>query len=288
MGIFDIFKKKPTSPETPEPAVERLENYPEILVTKLLFVNKPAINADKILAELKKYVDNVEHSQMDSACMFAFPDFRVEFADAAGRAQCVVLLPEDKPGVEIPEEAFQQNWHWEEANETAEKCRYELLVTDMMTRTLEYKQRLNLYLNFLVAVIKATNPEVVYAVPGQKLIDPKKLINSWDKPTKEILHALFNVRLFRIEGDDKTDLLMDTVGLNTIGLPDFQVRFSTLDPSNIANLLWNYAYYVYDNGDVIENGNTLEGLVSGSKWKSERIIPAMQPERVVINVLPTE
>lgn len=287
MGIFDIFKKKPTA-NNPEPENERLENYPEMLMTRLLFVNKPVIDAEKILLELRKYVDNVEHSQMDNACMFAFPDFRVAFSDAAGPAQCGVLVPEKNASLDIPEEAFQQNWHWADAGPIAKTCQYELLVTDIMTRTLEYKQRLNLYLNFLVSVIKATDPEVVHAVQGQKLIDPQKLVKDWDEPAKEILHTLFNVRLFNITGGDKTDLLMDTVGLNTIGLPDFQVRFSTFDPSEIANLLWNYAYYVYDNGDVIQNGNTLEGLVSGSKWKSERIIPAMQPERVVINVLPTE
>ncbi len=287
MGIFDIFKKKTTTANNPE--IERLENYPEMLTTKLLFVNKPVIDAEKIMGELKMYVDNVTYSEMTSAVMFVFSDFKIEFADATGSAQCVVLVPEDKPGnLEIPEEAFQQNWHWNEAESAANICRYELLVTDIMTRTLEYKQRLNLYMNFLVAVIKATKPDVAYAVHGQKLIDPKKLVSDWDEPDRQILHTLFNVRLFNITGSDKKDLLMDTVGLNAIGLPDFQIRFSAFEANEIANLLWNYAYYIYDKGDVIENGNTLEGIVGGSKWKCERIIPGLQPERVVINVQPTE
>lgn len=285
MGIFDIFKKKPKITDNPELEQERLGNYPEILTTKLLFVDKPAINVEKILYELNRYVDNITHSEIKSAFMFAFPDFKVELADATGPAQCIVVVPEDKyPKLEIPEEAFQQNWHWKDAESATNNCHYELLVTDIMTRTLEYKQRLNLYMNFLVAVVKATKPDVVYAVHGQKLINPTNLINDWNEPNKQILHALFNVRLFNITDSGKTDLLMDTIGLNAIGLPDFQVRFSAFEANEIANLLWNYAYYIYDSGDVIENENTLEGTISGSKWKCERIIPALQPKRVVINV----
>ncbi|SEO15595.1 DUF4261 domain-containing protein [Mucilaginibacter sp. OK283] len=285
MGIFNRFKKKSKISNNPEP--ERLENYPEMLTTRLLFIDKPTINAEKILNELKKYVNNITHSEMESALMFAFPDFKVELADVTGPAQCIVFVPEDKQAnLEIPDEAFQQNWHWTEAEIATKNCRFELLVTDILTRTLECKQRLTLYINFLIAVIKATKPNVVYAVHGQKLIDPEKLINGWDSPDRQILHALFNVRLFNITGSDKPDLLMDTIGLNAIGLPDFQIRFSAFEANEIANLLWNYAYYIYDKGDIIENGNTLEGTVGGSKWKCDRIIPGLQPERVVINVQP--
>ncbi|WP_170227813.1 DUF4261 domain-containing protein [Mucilaginibacter frigoritolerans] len=44
--------------------------------------------------------------------------------------------------------------------------------------------------------------------------------------------------------------------------------------------------YGTKNGDVIKNGNTLEGIKSGSRWKCERTISPIQPERVIINVQP--
>jgi hypothetical protein len=281
MGLFDQFKKKAKAEEP----TERLENYPELLHVKLLFFDKPDLDSDKILSALKLYFRNVDTSTNDDARLYFFPDIKVELKDAIIAAQCSIFVPADtntKP--EIGQEAFQQNWHWTEANQTVEKCRYEILVTDFMTRTLDYKTRLELFINFLVAVTKATNPQVVYSVNSQKLIDPLSLIKSWDIQEKEILFGMMNVRLFNISNSDRKEVLMDTVGLSQLGLPDFQIRFSDLNESEVARLLWNYAYYIFEKADVIESGNTLLGLEPNSKWRCERQISLAMPERVVINV----
>lgn len=283
MGLFNSFKKKTKPADDIEQ--EHLENFPEMLTVKLLFVDKPNLDADKILKEVKKYFANVENSSKDNALIFSFPDFQVELADAKIPAQCLVAIPDEKyPDIEIPDAAFQQNWHWEEANNTTKSCKYELLVTDFMTRTLEYKQRLSLFMNFTVAVTKATNPQVIYSVYGQKLIKPIDLIKVWEQDEKPLLYGICNVRLYNLT--DINELLMDTVGLNSIGLPDFQIKFKGYEANAIAELLWNYAYYIYEQGDVIKNGNTLEGIVSGSRWKCERQPSLVDHERIVINVQP--
>jgi hypothetical protein len=283
MGLFDRFKKK--TEHTDKAEQEHLENFPEMLTVKLLFVDKPNLDAEKIFTEVKKYFANVENPSKDKALIFSFPDFQIELADAKIPAQCLVAIPDEKyPDIEIPDVAFQQNWHWQEANDIAKTCKYELLVTDFMTRTLEYKQRLPLFMNFLIAVTKATNPQVIYSVYGQKLIKPNDLTYIWDKGEKQLLYGICNVRLYNLT--DINELLMDTVGLNSIGLPDFQIKFKGYEANEIANLLWNYAYYIYEQGDVIENGNTLEGIVSGSKWKCERQASLLDHERIVVNVQP--
>lgn len=283
MGLFDRFKRKTESTDKTEQV--RLENFPEMLTVKLLFVHKPNLDADKIFKEVKEYFSNAENPSKDNALIFSFPDFQIELADAKIPAQCLVAIPDEKyPEIEIPDVAFQQNWHWQEANDTAKSCKYELLVTDFMTRTLEYKNRLTLFMNFLVAVIKATNPQVIYSVYGQKLIKPSDLIDIWNTNKKHVLYGICNVRLYNLT--DINELLMDTVGLNSIGLPDFQIKFKDCEANEIANLLWNYAYYIYEQGDIIENGNTLEGLVTGSKWKCERQVSLLDHERIVINVQP--
>lgn len=281
MGFFDRFKKK----EPVEESTVRIENFPEMLNAKLLFFEKPILNSENILEELKFYFEKVDNSQNNKAFLYFFPDIKVELQDATISAQCSIFIPDDiNSKAEISDEAFQQNWHWADANLTAEKCKYEILVTDLMTRTLDYKTRLDLFMNFLVAVTKATNPQVVYSVTSQKLIDPLSLVKCWDGREKEILFGIMNVRLFNISNSDTKELLMDTVGLSLLGLPDFQFRFSDFDESEVARLLWNYAYYIFEQGDVIENGNTLLGLEHNSKWKCERQMSLAAPERVVINV----
>ncbi|MDR6760146.1 hypothetical protein J2Y38_000325 [Flavobacterium sp. 2755] len=283
MKLFNFLKSKPANTEE-----ERLENYPEMLNCKLLFIDQPKIDADTILDELKKSFDTVENISQDKSFIFQFPEFKIELEDATLPAQCLIAVPDDnKFDVEIPDAAFQQNWHWNEANEIVEKCNYEILITDFMSRNLPYKERVNLYMTFLTAVTKATQPNAIYSFHGEKIVDPAQLIENWGSGQKPILDVLCNVRLYNISDSENNELIMDSVGLHSFGLPDFQIQFSGFEANDIANLLWNYVYYVFEYGDIIENGNTLEGIESGSKWKCERQISTLSPERVVINVLPS-
>ncbi|WP_316847747.1 DUF4261 domain-containing protein [Pedobacter psychrodurus] len=289
MGLSNLFKKKNITEENTQ-ATENdpLENFPELLTAKLLFLDKPNLDSNQVLAEVKKFYAKVEHSFSENTFIFSFPDHTISFTDATVPAQCTIMIPDpDKSEVELPDAAFQQNWHWPEANQIAKSCTYEILLTDLMSRTLPYKERLNIFMDFLVAVIKATQPNAVYSSPAQKILNPVDIINIWDTDKIQTLSAICNVRLYNVSNDkDHKELLMDTVGLHIIGLPDFQIRFSTANENEVANLLWTYAYYVYEFGDVIVDGNTLEGLKAGSKWKCEKQFSLVAPERIVVNVMP--
>ena len=281
MGFFDRFKK---NPEESEPEA-RLENVPGMLNVKLLFDDKPTIDSQLILAELHKYYQKIDYPQDGKALLFFFPEIKAPFTNSSLPAQCSILVPNEKQEkAKIKEEAFQQNWHWPEAENKARSCQYEILVTDFMTRTLDYKTRFNLFTNFLISTTKATKPQLIYAVTAQKLIEPEASIKCWDGSEKDGLRTLINVRLYNINNGEAGDTLMDTVGLHQFGLPDFQIRFTDYDPGQIGGLLWNYAYYIFENGDVIEDGNTLAGLDDNSKWVCKRQISSVDPERIVIDI----
>ncbi|MBN9295708.1 MAG: DUF4261 domain-containing protein [Filimonas sp.] len=259
---------------------DELENFPEMLSAKLLFVGKPILDVKKILAELKNYFASVDNPD---PCMFFFPDILVKLKDATIPAQCTLLLPDaGKEEIILPPEALQQNWHWPEATTIAASCNYEVVVTDLMTRMLDYKNRAHLFINFLTAVSKALKPQAIYIASAQKLISPLSLIERWDSDNKEILFALCNVRLFNITNSNEQ--LMDTVGLSNLGLCDFQLRFRNIRENNVAGLLWNYAYYLFRQGDIIYNENTIAGLNADSKLTCERQVSLVVPERVVINL----
>ena len=282
MGFFDRFKK-PAKPEPEEP----LFNAPHLLSVKLLFEVKPVIDVQVILAELHTHYQQVDHPPGTDSLLFFFPELEIEFTDGKLPAQCSIFLPDDQvPNVDIKPEAFQQNWHWPEAAQAAERCHYEILVADFMTRTLAYAARVEMFMNFLAAVIKATKPQVVYAVSAQKLLAPASLLEDWEGKEKQVLSAFVNVRLYNIDNGRPGETVMDTIGLYMLGLPDFQIRFTSLNPSAVAGLLWNYAYYLFEAGDAIENGNTLAGLEDNSKWVCNRQMSLVGPERVVLDVQP--
>ncbi|PZR27216.1 MAG: hypothetical protein DI535_11215 [Citrobacter freundii] len=62
--------------------------------------------------------------------------------------------------------------------------------------------------------------------------------------------------------------------------------FGSYDANTIAGLLWNYLYYIFENGDIIESGNTLQGIEHGSKRKCTRTFSLVPPERVVSDIAP--
>ncbi|TDL99643.1 MAG: hypothetical protein C4K58_07055 [Flavobacteriaceae bacterium] len=280
MGLFDIFKKKT---EIENPNDKKLEIYADKINFKLLFKEKPILNSSEILKEVKKYYNVVDNLTDDeNVKIYAFPDLKIELADAVIPAQCLMTLLDKN--IELPENAFQQNWHWNEANETAKNCNYQLLVTDFMSIPLAYKDRTELIMSFLLAVTKSTNPDAIYSESGQKIIKPADLIKNWDCDEKQFLYGLSNVRLYNIGDSEKKEVLMDTVGLNYIGLPDFQIVFSNYDVNQIANFLTTYSYYIYENGDVIKSGNTIDGLKPNSMWKIDRQLSAIDGQSVVLNV----
>lgn len=282
MGLFDLFKKRSiTSGHETTHEGEQPQNSPEMLGFKLLFVEPPKLNIEIISAEVKQYFKHFNCSGGENPLLFSFPDFTLNLTDATGPAQCIIVQNET---VSLPNEAFQQNWHWDKATETAKKCNYEVLVADMLSRTLPYKQRSKVIMDFLAAVTKALNPDAIYSLSAQKIFSPQELISKQSQPENEALYGICNVRLYNIAGAEGKVFLMDTIGLNSLGLPDFQVRFSGYEVNTIAGWLWKYAYYIYEQGDVIKSGNTLEGITSGSKWKCESSVSLIAPERIVLNV----
>ena len=57
-----------------------------------------------------------------------------------------------------------------------------------------------------------------------------------------------------------TDLLLDTLGMSTLFLPDLQYHFIGIDPNLVVNHAYQMLLYLYENGAVIESGETVDGI----------------------------
>ena len=77
---------------------------------------------------------------------------------------------------------------------------------------------------------------------------------------------------------------MDTLGLHVLRLPDLQCHFNQLDPAGVANVLYNLSAYIAEQGDVIENGNTISGISDADKWRCQHEMALLPPERVVLDI----
>jgi hypothetical protein len=54
----------------------------------------------------------------------------------------------------------------------------------------------------------------------------------------------------------------------------------------VAGILYTYAAYVFERGDVLADGNTVEGVIPGTKWRCCHEAALVGPERVVVDLHP--
>ena len=108
---------------------------------------------------------------------------------------------------------------------------------------------------------------------------------SWNREELHFLDGGLNVRFYTISGTD--ELLFDTLGLTPIGLPDLQFHCRNLEPNEVVIFLRNLAAYLFEYGDIIEDGNTVEGI-HHEKWVCRREDAMAVPMRVVLDVNPGE
>jgi hypothetical protein len=125
----------------------------------------------------------------------------------------------------------------------------------------------------------------VWWKPAERLVPPAQLAEA--ARTGDPLRVAVQVRLFHVETGAADERVMDTVGLEALGLPDVQCHFRGLDPAAVAALLDETAHYVYSEGDVIADGDTVAG-VDGEPWPCRREIALVDPPRDVIDITPPE
>ena len=205
----------------------------------------------------------------------------VEFADGAGKAMTAVFMAKNRPVSQQEfEVAIQQTWTWprDDAKARIKRSKARVLVMDFMSLGQPYQTRLRLVYEVARAVARTTQPEVGFWLPAGQMVAPEML-------TDDPLDAALNVRLFRVE-NHPGDQVMDTLGLAALGAPDVQCHFHGIEPGAIAGVLRRVGAYVFEKGDVIADGETVQGLEKTDKWACRHEMALLPPQRVVVDINP--
>ncbi len=280
MSLFNWKKKKEE-----EPLDEFISNEIQMLCARLLFDCEPQIDdflIEKNLSNEFKDFQCPKDEVKETSRHYFFNDFLVEYKEGSIPAQCVLFKPGTNEHIaKNLEVAYKQLWHWQEAKEKTKNIKFEVVLTDLMSRPLDYKVRLNIFQKFVCSVAMALKPQAIYVPTSEKLVEPSAYIENVQNAGRDKLYGFLNVRLFTIDGGG---LFMDTVGLHSLGLPDFQFQFTDHEAGQVAGLLHSYAHYIYDYGSVIKNGNTVEGIETGSRWKCLYNHSILEPARNVLKI----
>lgn len=177
---------------------------------------------------------------------------------------------------------LEHSWTWKDAGPVVEACEFGLLAVDLMSGGLDRRLRLPLYHAVLGAVVEATLPRATHWMKAARFVQPEAYLEDLaGDPTG--LQTAVNIR-YVLVADRPGEQVMDTLGMSTFGLPDLQAHFTTLEPSFVAGRLFSIARYLFENGDVIEDGHTVPGLTEEERWPCAHEVSMMAPRRAVLDI----
>ena len=261
---------------------------PMMQIVELHFRRSPTCDHAAVKARaqeiLESELDCSDLAGSDKPFLIVHKNHPVQFATGQVPAQTAIFASDKPPAVENYRHEIQQSWRCRAAEELLSGCHATLLVTEMMARLLPAQDRVSLFHGVLRAVIEATNPDALVFKHTQQVVEPSEYLAACDEGP--ILRpGSLNVRFFNIANSDG-DMMMDTRGLTEIGLHDLQCHFRALDPSQVARVLFNTALYIFEKGAVIDSGQTVAGIESGSKWHCQFENSLLEPKREVLDLNP--
>jgi hypothetical protein len=168
---------------------------------------------------------------------------------------------------------------WPEAGAAVARARAAVRLVD----ELPSEERLGDFVARVAATAAKLPCVALFWVPAERLVEPRALADA--ARDGDPLRIALNVRLFHVEEGRSDEQVMDTVGLAALELPDVQCHFFALDVAQVAALLEETARYIYAEGDVIGDGDTVPGI-DGQPWACRREVALVDPQRDVVDLTP--
>ena len=261
--------------------------YPiEFLSRNPIMVDRPALTA-ALIRRLGRVQAPEDGKTEKTLLHFLLENYPVEFTDRSIPAQLYYMRPSEersqKQRTDPIEQALQQSWAFRDAGELYDACGYSLLQANMASSPLSHQLRREIIIHGLLAMLETTQVDLIYWTPTQQMLSAEQLRERYSNP-EELSNPVFgflNVRFYNISNSDG-DMVMDTLGLNALGLTDFQVHFRKMDTEPVAQLLYNMGAYAFEKGDVVDTGHT----VGEQRWKCQREVSLLSPKREVIDINP--
>jgi Domain of unknown function (DUF4261) len=262
--------------------------YPiELLARRLIILDEPALQRS-LEKRLGRIATPKEPS--DKVRLYFLEDYPVKFKEGSLPAQLALLGPSHGDAqqqlTDLAKEALQQSWEFRGAADIYKDCHHSLLLANMMSSPLSHEIRRKIIINGLLALLDSSSCDLVYWAPTQQMLSPTDILSRYSEPRELInpVYGFLNVRFFNIASSDG-NMIMDTLGLAALGLTDLQVHYHTLDPNKVSHILYNLGAYLFERGDVIEDGHTIQGP-DNSRWTCRREVSLLEPKREILDINP--
>lgn len=261
------------------------------LIITMLFRNPVELPDREHVAEVcRKHIGNVEcyGNDQESVGICAL-DHMAEFKDGKAPVQFMLTSCNDFDGNTIDDFTRSQMWDCQESRDRIlEECRFGMLATDFLAGGLSAQERANLEMDYLEALAELfPSCDAFYFNVSGKLFEAEEIRNNKIKGSDRFIRYAVNVRFFTIQGSE--DMLVDTLGMGFLYLPDLQYHFHNLNPNSVVNHAYNVASYLLSSGNEIKSGETIDGVTDGLidrsvRWKCQYEDALIQPNRSVLDI----
>ena len=257
-----------------------------------LLMEEPCDMPDKdfMVSVLNKHLGDVDcFSCDDTSAGFMAKRYNVHYEEENKNMPPMLMLTKaceiEKPVMN--EMDISQTWNCPEAEEILASCKYQVFANDMMAAGLHYLERAEMLTDYVDALLEIypTCKAVVFET-SKKMYTRDALVNCNVAKEDKFIYYAVNVRFFNIQGTD--DMIVDTVGMGTLFMPDLQYHFHGMDPNWVVNHAYNVLSYMFARENPIKSGDHIDGVKDGRmcrdvQWNVRYEGALIQPLREVID-----
>ena len=256
----------------------------------LLFESQPAFDAKAIHQRAQERsgspIQFPEPSD-PSITLLAHTEHTSQFEEATIPGQTFITQMDEPPDPQKMQDCVEQSWACENAADLLQRATHTLMVNEMMCDGIEPKNRLHIFHSVLQAVAEITKPHAIVFSHTQQIITATDYLAPLEPDQPKLMRpGMINVRMYNISNGDEGDVIMDTLGLDAIGLHDLQCHFRGLDPQDVASTLLNTGVYIFDQGPVIESGQTIDGQPPVKRYACQFEESILEPTREILDLNP--
>lgn len=132
---------------------------------------------------------------------------------------------------------------------------------------LDHMNRIHLFNQWLISAVRVLNPFSTYCSESDEFYSTPEIIEALGGDSPHILQGIVALK----KSAPGVIPAVLTCGMASVGLPEFRVLESEgLAEGEVADLLWNYAYSTYQNGDIWRTGSPIMGPREGERWYCTR------------------
>ncbi|RKG69800.1 hypothetical protein D7W79_32565 [Corallococcus exercitus] len=232
--LFDLFrsKKTPRLPKHQIPGPVRAG----VIRIDLLYPEPPALDVGAFssrLAEIMEKSRIADGQDAGGALLIEHTDLPLQYEDRTEPAMSVVAqgpVTDMKP-ISV---AFAQSPKWE-GLEQVRTATHAISVMELMTVTLHPANRLMMLSAVAAVLCTLHRPLAVHWVNSERLVEPDLFVDVVAEGDVEniIIAGAVHCQLHR----KQEPWVMDTLGLDALGLNDIQCKFKDVDPGRVAQVL---------------------------------------------------